>query len=362
MILSRRHAALALAALLVDGCTSDGVATAIYRADDPRPAPPQLTAALTALARGFDGRIGVAVEDVSAGWIAGYDGAALYPQQSVSKLWVALAVFDAVDERRLRLDDPVLVRRQDMSVFNQPIQKLLGPDGSYAATIDGLLVYALAKSDNAANDILLRRVGGPAAVRRVLAARRLDGIVTGPEERVLQSRIAGLDWRPEYSFGQAFWTARDQVPADGRQAKLDAYLAHPEDGATPQGLAEALSRLVRGELLSPASTARFLQILGSTETGPLRLKAGLGPGWSIAHKTGTGQDLGDLSTGYNDVGLLTAPGGRTYAVAVMIASTRRPVPEREALMADVARAVVQQHDGGAGPAPAPPPSPLSGQP
>jgi beta-lactamase class A len=64
----------------------------------------------------------------------------------------------------------------------------------------------------------------------------------------------------------------------------------------------------------------------------------------IAHKTGTGQDLGNLSTGYNDVGVLTAPDGRSYTVAVMIASTRAPVPVRQALMADVARAVVRYHD------------------
>jgi len=86
--------------------------------------------------------------------------------------------------------------------------------------------------------------------------------------------------------------------------------------------------------------------LQQTTTGPGRLKAGLGPGWSIAHKTGTGQDLGDESTGYNDVGLITAPDGRTYAVAVMIAATRRPIPDRQAFMAAVAAAVAAQHDAG----------------
>ena len=89
---------------------------------------------------------------------------------------------------------------------------------------------------------------------------------------------------------------------------------------------DALARLKRGALLSPASTARLLDILALTDTGPLRLKAGLALRWSIAHKTGTGQDLADRSTGYNDVGLITAPDGRTYAVAVMIASTRQPDP------------------------------------
>jgi beta-lactamase class A len=43
--------------------------------------------------------------------------------------------------------------------------------------------------------------------------------------------------------------------------------------------------------------------------------------------------------------VLSAPDGRRYAVAVMIASTRRTVPERQALMAGIAQAVVAQHDG-----------------
>ncbi len=352
----RRFAELSFVVLLASGCVDGhdtlGEAPSVPLASRPAP-PPALVARLQALARGFDGRVGIAIEDVSAGWTAAYDGDAVYPQQSVSKLWVALAVLDAIDRRRLRFDDPVLVRRQDMSVFNQPIQKALSEAG-LETTIDGLLVYALARSDNAANDILLRLVGGPAEVARVLGERRLRGIRTGPEERVLQSRIAGVDWKPAYSFGQAFWTARDRVDPAVRQAKLSAYLADPEDGATPIALVEALTKLRQGRLLSPASTARFLQILASTETGPLRLKAGLSVGWIIAHKTGTGQDLGALSTGYNDIGLLTAPDGRTYAVAVMIASTRRPVPEREALIASVARTVVEQHDSGAGLSPTPP--------
>ena len=309
-----------------------------------RPAPPAaLVARLAELAHSFDGRVGIAVEDVQDRWIAAYDGDTLYPQQSVSKLWVVLAVFDAADRKSLDLSEPILVRREDMSVFNQPIQKVLGDTG-YQTTLDDLLSWAISKSDNAADDILMRRVGGPEAVQHELSARGLNSIRSSPPEHLLESKIAGLDWKPEYSFGQTFWTARDQVDPAVRSALLEAYVANPDDGASPSAIVDGLSRLKRGELLSASSTLHFLQLLAATQTGPMRLKAGLGPGWSIAHKTGTGQDLGDLSTGYNDVGLLTAPDGRTYAVAVMIASTREPIPERQALMADVARAVVAQHD------------------
>ena len=307
------------------------------------PAPPAMQQTLDALAVGFDGTVGIAVEDMAAGWVAAHDAEALYPQQSVAKLWVALTVFDQVERGRLRLDDPVLVTRADMSVFNQPIQKLLTEQG-YRTTIDGLLVLALAQSDNAANDILLKHVGGEKAVRRTLAARGIAGIRASPAEQVLESQVAAVRWKPEYSFGQAFWTARDAVPMPRRVQALQRYLDDPADGAQPRAITDALARLHRGDLLGPAMTRRFLDILGQTGTGPARLPAGLGPGWRIAHKTGTGQDLGDLSTGYNDVGLITAPDGHAYAVAVMIASTRRPIPERQALMVAVTRAVVALHD------------------
>ena len=72
----------------------------------------------------------------------------------------------------------------------------------------------------------------------------------------------------------------------------------------PLGVFLATSK--RGELLSPASTARLLSIMGNTKTGRNRLKGGLKPGWTLSHKTGTGQTLGPVQAGYNDIGVLTA--------------------------------------------------------
>ncbi|OYX33238.1 MAG: hypothetical protein B7Y99_07675 [Caulobacterales bacterium 32-69-10] len=307
-------------------------------------APMALTLRLEQLRKDFGGSVGIAVHDLQAGWTTGSNGLAVLPQQSVSKLWVAIALLDAVDRGEIDLAESVTVTPADLSVFNQPIrEKLAG--GAYQTTLGDLLAMQVALSDNAANDIVMRRVGGSEAVQRTIAAKRLGAIRAGPEEKVLQPKIAALAWKPEYSFGRAFWTDRDLIDPAVRHAALDAYLADPDDGATPVALVEALARLKRGELLSPASTARLQQVMAQTSTGPMRLPAGLPMGWTISHKTGTGQDLFDQSTGYNDVGLLGAPDGRTYAVAVMIGSTTRPVPERMTLMATVAAAVVAAHDG-----------------
>ena len=54
--------------------------------------------------------------------------------------------------------------------------------------------------------------------------------------------------------------------------------------------------------------------------------------------------LGATQAGYNDIGILTAPDGRSYSVAVMIKKTSTPLGVRMKLMNDVVRAAIAQHE------------------
>ena len=252
----------------------------------------------------------------------------------------------AVDAGSLKPDQLLVIRPQDLAVLNQPLRQEVLEKGSATRSVQDLMTQALSHSDNLANDRLLWTVGGPDTVRDILRRKKIEGIRFGPGERLLQSRIAGLEWNSSYSLGRNFYEARAKLPMDRRKAALDQYLADPMDGASPEGIARALSRLVRGELLSPESTRAFLDILSRTHSGPMRLKAGAPQDWKVYHKTGTGQELGRLATGYNDVGLLQAPDGAWYAVAVMIRQTERPIPERMHMMQAVTRAVVHFHEPG----------------
>ncbi|WP_227698663.1 serine hydrolase [Sphingomonas hengshuiensis] len=303
-------------------------------------APAALLNAVQGLGGGFAGSVGIAVRDIDEGWLISFNGAAALPQQSVSKLWVAIAVMDAVDRGALSLSDPVTVRRSDLTVFHQPIRALVGPDG-YKTNVRALLEGAMTRSDNTCNDVLLWKVGGPTAIRAMLARKHIEGVTFGPGERELQARTAGLTWRPEWAGGWGFLQARAKLSFEARDKALRRYLAAPYDGASAQGVTLGLSLLARGTLLSPASSAHLIGLMRASRTGPARMRAGLKPGWALAHKTGTGQDLGNMTTGYNDVGILTAPDGHRYAVAVMIASTRVSIPVRQRLMANVVRAVIR---------------------
>ena len=318
--------------------TKGPIAPPIARIASP-PAPAELQATLERIAQGYGEPVGIAISDVTSGWTASVAGAETFPQQSVSKLWVALTVMQAVDSRRLSLDQEVVMHADDRSVFYQPLAShIRGPNG-LTITVADLLRHALIESDNAANDRLIREVGGPGVVKAAIAEKGLAGLAVGGTEREVQTRTAGLVWRPEYGQTWIFKQARAQLPDDVRDQALAAYLANPPDGATPEGIVTALGALKRGELLSPESTDFMLGLMGEARTGAMRLRAGVQPGWSLAHKTGTGPDWRGASVGINDVGLLTAPDGRTFAVAVMVRQTRQPPSARHRLMQGVARAV-----------------------
>ena len=308
------------------------------------PAPAFIQGRATELGKGFNGQVGIAVRSIDEGWSTGWKADELYPQQSVSKLWVAITAMDAVDRGKIKLDDPVTLTRDDLTLFHQPIRDLILGSGRYTTTLSDLMLRQITESDNTANDKLMRVVGGPDAVRAMIKAKRLGAIRFYNGERALQSRIAGLIWSPSYSIGNAFFEARDALPRAVRESAFNRYVNDPYDGASPSAIVSALARLKRGELLSAGSTAYLLNIMSHTKTGANRLKGGLAPGWVLNHKTGTGQVLGDAQAGYNDIGILAAPDGRSYSVAVMIKLTSVPLPVRMELMNNVVRAVIAQHD------------------
>ncbi|HEX3422175.1 MAG TPA: class A beta-lactamase [Sphingomicrobium sp.] len=307
------------------------------------PAPRTISDRIDELGSGFDGSVGIAVKSIDEGWETGWKDEELYPQQSVSKLWVSITALDAVDRGLVSLDDKVTLTKADLTLFHQPIAEEVLKEGSYTTSLEDLLERAITTSDNTANDKLMRSVGGPTAVRAMISRKNLGPIRFANGERSLQSRIAGLKWSQDYSVGSEFFTVRDTLPIATRSAAFNRYIASPYDGAAPRAIVNALSKLKRGELLSAASTAHLLDIMSHTHTGPNRLKGGLEPGWTLSHKTGTGQELGGVQAGYNDIGILTAPDGKSYAVAVMIKKTSTPLPVRMTLMNDVVRAVIDQH-------------------
>jgi beta-lactamase class A len=303
--------------------------------------PAALQARLAAIAAGTDGRLGVCAADRS-GAVACVNGDRRFSMQSVMKLVVAAAVMDAVDRGALRLDDPVVIRREDLSLHVQPLAAIVRERGEFRTIVGDLVERAVVESDSAATDVLFARVGGTPAIRAFLERQGLaDQIRVDRDERHLQTEISGVTWRPEFVDPDELDRARAALSDAEKDAAFRAYLADERDTATPRGMAIFLIRLADGRLLSPGSTEHLLGVMARTRTFPDRLRAGVPAGWRVAHKTGTSADWNGQNGVTNDVGLLTARDGEVVAVAAFLAQSRRPSDERAAAIADSARAVVE---------------------
>jgi beta-lactamase class A len=297
----------------------------------------RLQAEFERLVGGFDGRAGVCARD--AGGLACVNGGQRFSMQSVVKLAVGVAVMDAVDRGAWRLEDEVTVRREDLSLFVQPIAERVTAAG-FRTTVDDLVRRAVVDSDSAATDVLIARLGGPGTVQAALTRLGVRGIRVDRDERHLQTEILALTWRPEFVDAMVLDAAIAAVPPDRRDQAWRRYKADARDTSTPQAMVELLHRLATRRLLSGTSTARLLAIMKETVTFPDRLKAGLAPGWSLGHKTGTSGSWRGETAATNDVGILFAPDGTAVSIAVFVADSKASGAQRNALIANLARATV----------------------
>ncbi len=298
---------------------------------------------LLRVAAGMDGRVGICAVEVGQHQAVCVRGSERFSLQSVMKLVVAAAVFDAVDRRVITLTDVVVVKPGDASPGPQEFANRVRAEGSLRMTIDQLVRLAVNDSDSTAVDVLVARLGGVGEVQGFLRRRQVEHLRVDRDERTLQAETSGLRWRPDLADDRRFDQASRAVPVVERDAAWAAYLTDVRDTVTPEGMVGFLSRLAKGELLSADSTRQLLAILEDTRTAPDRLRAGTPPAWRLGNKTGTSGAWRGMTATTNDVGLMTLPDGRRVAVAVFVAESRRSNAERAAAIAAVARLVAAAH-------------------
>ena len=287
---------------------------------------------LAALTKDFKGRVGVCVQSDRATACVRPDDK--FAMQSVVKLMVGFAVMGAVDTQGWKLDTQVHVQRKDLSLYVQPIEKLVGPKG-YTTTIGDLVRGAVIDSDSAATDILIARLGGTAAVQAVLKRKSVSGIRVDRDERHLQTEIVGITWKPEFVEPPVLDKAIAAVPDTTRSRAFAAYQVDARDTSTPRGMAEFLIQLSGGKLLSPTSTKFLMQAMKECKTFPTRLKAGVPQRWEISHKTGTSGAWKGVTAATNDVGVLIAPDGARIAISAFVADSPASAEDRDRLIAKV---------------------------
>lgn len=246
--------------------------------------------------------------DKASGRRAGVNVDARMPMCSTFKWLLAAHVLWRVDRGRERLDRPIAFGRADLLEYAPTVRAALGRRERATLTVGALCEGTVTLSDNAAANLLLPSVGGPAALTRWLRAQG-DGVTR-------------LD-RTE--------PALNQVPP-----------GDPRDTTSAAAMLGDLDRLLFGPVLRPASQRQLMDWLLGCKTGDTRLRAGLPAGWRIGHKTGTYTTDTPTRIDRNaagDVGVLLPPGRAPILVAAYTAGSVRPPAEVDRWFADVARRV-----------------------
>jgi beta-lactamase class A len=110
----------------------------------------------------------------------------------------------------------------------------------------------------------------------------------------------------------------------------------PRDTTTPNAMLRSMQTLLIGEVLSTASKNQLTQWLVGNKTGDARLRAGLPQGWRVGDKTGTGE-----RGSTNDIAIVWPPNRAPILIAVYLTETSAPADQRNAVHADIARAIVK---------------------
>jgi beta-lactamase class A len=230
---------------------------------------------IAALERAHGGRLGVFALDTATQRTLAHRPDERFLLCSTFKAALAACVLHRVDTGVERLDRRIAFGPADLLPYAPFCRAHIAHGG---APVEQLCQAAVELSDNTAANLLLASIGGPPAWTAFI--------------RSIGDTVTRLD-RTEPDLN---------------------HLAGERDTTTPRSMALVFQTVLTGGALHPASSRLLNQWLQAGRTGFKRLRAGLPPGWRVGDKTGTGDAQ------YNDVAIVTPPGGRPIFVTAYYAA------------------------------------------
>ncbi len=259
--------------------------------------------ALKRIHKRIGGRLGVDVLDSQSGRRFGIDETSRYAMASTFKMPLAAALLWQIDRGAFGPERSLAISRQDM-VHNSPAVEARLAAGGTAMTIRELCVAILTQSDNAAANVLLAGIGGPAALTNFFRTSVGDEVTR---------------------FDRTELELNSNLPGD------------PRDTTTPRAMVDSMLRIFTQDVLSLPARALLIDWMIASRTGLDRVRAGIPKSWQVGDKTGTGQN-GSV----NDLAVAYPPGRRPIFVAVFMSESKLSTIELGAAHAEIGRLVAEE--------------------
>jgi len=267
-------------------------------------AQPALQQRIATIAAEAHGKVSVACSLPGTVLNCDFNAHARPPMQSVFKAPLAFTALHVVERGKLSLDQPIRFRASDrIPGAYSPLQDQY-PAGEVDIPLRQLLSMAVSLSDNAAADIVLRVIGGPAVVDRYIKATGITGFHLKDNEAALH-RDATAQYRNWFE---------------------------------PAGAVQFLRLLNDHPPLTPEHAALLLGWMRETPRANHRIGGQLPPGTVVMHKPGTSDTANGSTPATNDIGLIVLPDGRRLAIAIFVTDSAAGDAERDSVIARIARA------------------------
>lgn len=333
----------------------------------PRAQASPLHALLESELAAFPATTGVHVKHLVTGEEAGVRADQDFSTASVIKLAFMVKAYQMADRQELDLDERIALTREHLRHGTGVFQF---HDAGLQPTLRDAITQMIITSDNTATDIVLMKVGGPAAVTRWLAesgyprmasfgrphdyrrdllamidpafaaltAEETSGLMYASDGNPLFARYDGLFTGP-----RARWIELVRDPANRQRLARERNERTSADrkfwlgSMTPRDAARLLESIERGTAASKASCEAMLLALRRQQLGTRRLPHFIDV--PVAHKTGDGGTIA------NDAGVIYARSG-AIVVAFFATGVKGSYAEAEDRIGRLAQRLVAHFDAG----------------
>jgi beta-lactamase class A len=263
-----------------------------------------LTQRLARIAKSVPGKVGVAILGLEDRDTISIHGHSSFPMQSVYKFPLAMAILDRVDKGIFSLDQKIHVTKDDLRPNTWSPLRDKYPGGNVDVTLNELLAYTASQSDNNGCDILFRLLGGTDKADAYIHSIGIKEIaITATEERM--------------------------------QSQWDVQFTNV---CTPTAMIGLLKIFYKGKGLSKSSRDLLWRWMTETTTGPNKIKGLLPSTAVVTHKTGMSGAKDGVIGATNDVGIVTLPNGKHFAIAVFVSNATASEADCERAIAKISRA------------------------
>ncbi|HDR7636882.1 TPA: class A beta-lactamase [Bacillus mycoides] len=247
------------------------------------------------LEKEYDAKLGIYALDIGTNQTVTYRSDERFAYASTHK---ALAVGALLQKKSIEdLDQRIKYTSKDLVNYNPITEKYVDTGMTLKELADASIRY----SDNTAQNLILKQLGGPSEFKKSL--REIGDTVTNPER-----------FEPELNEVQ---------PGDTR------------DTSTPKALATSLQAYALGDILSVEKRNFLIDLMKRNTTGDNLIRAGVPGEWEVADKTGSGS-YGTR----NDIAIIWPPNKKPIILAILSNHAKEDTKYDDKLIANATKIVL----------------------